>query len=89
MARRAADGTTKRAVLIIALGALINRIGAVNDALTEKIHRDTYLACIFHEGGHVSNVLAKRINVVERLMGIVVLGQFVPIRFQEKSGVTA
>jgi len=43
MARRAADGTTKRTALLIPLEALINPIGAVNGALTEKIHRDTYL----------------------------------------------
>ena len=86
---RAADGTTKRPASFIALAAPFDRIGAANGAITEKIHRDAYLACIFHEGGDVSNVLAKRINVVARLMGIVVLGQFVPMRFQEKSGVTA
>jgi hypothetical protein len=43
MAGRAADGTTKRTALLIPLGALINRIDAVNGALTEKIHRDTHL----------------------------------------------
>jgi hypothetical protein len=43
MAGRAADGTTKRTALLIPLDALIDRIGAVNGDLIEKIHRDAYL----------------------------------------------
>jgi hypothetical protein len=46
------------------------------------------LTCIFHEGGCVCHVFAKRINLIERLSGIVAQGQFVPIHFQEKSAVT-
>jgi len=46
------------------------------------------LACMFHEGGRVSHVLSKRINLLGRLLGIVALGQFVPIHFQEKCAVT-
>jgi hypothetical protein len=47
------------------------------------------LACIFHEDGCVCEVFAKRINLIGRLLDIVAQEQFVPIRFQEKSGVTA
>jgi hypothetical protein len=46
------------------------------------------LTCIFHEGGTVCHVIAKRINLIRRLLGIVSQGQFVPIHFQEKSAVT-
>ena len=44
---------------------------------------------MFHEGGCPSHVFAIRINLPGRLMGIVGLGQFVPIHFQEKCAVTA
>jgi hypothetical protein len=47
------------------------------------------LARMFHEGGCVSHVFAKRINLIGKLLGIVALGQFVPIHFQEKCAVTA
>jgi hypothetical protein len=46
------------------------------------------LACIFHEGGTVCHVFSKRINLIARHLAIVSQGQFVPIRFQEKSAVT-
>jgi hypothetical protein len=46
------------------------------------------LACMFHEGGCVSHVFAKQINLIERLLGIGAQGQFAPIHFQEKFGVT-
>jgi hypothetical protein len=46
------------------------------------------LACIFHEGGCVWHVFAKRIKLIEKLLGIVAQEQFAPIRFQEKSAVT-
>jgi hypothetical protein len=39
------------------------------------------LACMFHEDGCVSHAFANRINVIRRLLGIVALGQFVPIHF--------
>jgi hypothetical protein len=41
-----------------------------------------WLACIFHDGGGISNVYAKRINLIRKLFGIVAPGQFVPIHFQ-------
>jgi hypothetical protein len=44
--------------------------------------------CMFHEGGSACCVFAKRINLIGRLLALVAQGQFVPIRFQEKSGVT-
>jgi len=44
---------------------------------------------MFHEGGCESHASAKRINLPGRLLGIGALGQFVPIHFQEKCGVTA
>jgi hypothetical protein len=47
------------------------------------------LARVFHEGGCVSRVFAKRINLMGRRLGVFVQGQFVPIRFQEKCAVTA
>jgi hypothetical protein len=34
-------------------------------------------------------MFAKQINSLERLLGIVAQGQFVPIHFQEKSAVAA
>jgi hypothetical protein len=43
---------------------------------------------MFHEGGRVSHVFAKRINLTGKLFGIVALGQFEPIHFQEKCAVT-
>jgi hypothetical protein len=43
---------------------------------------------MFHEGGCVSNVFAKRISLPGRLLGIVAPGPFVPIHFQEKCAVT-
>jgi hypothetical protein len=45
-------------------------------------------ACIFHEGGTVCHVIAKRINLIRRLLGIVSQGQFLPIHFQENCAVT-
>ena len=50
---------------------------------------DRLLARIFHERGHVFHVIAKRINLQESLLDIGALGRFVPIRLQEKYGVTA
>jgi hypothetical protein len=50
--------------------------------------RTRTLTCIFHEGGTVCHVIAKRINLIRRLLGIVSQGQFVPIHFQEKCYVT-
>jgi hypothetical protein len=44
---------------------------------------------MFHEGGCVSHVFAKRISLTGRLLGIAALAQFVPIYFQEKCAVTA
>jgi len=44
---------------------------------------------MFHEGGSVSRAFAKRINFIGKLLGIVALGPFVPIHFQEKCAVTA
>jgi hypothetical protein len=44
---------------------------------------------MFHEGGWVSHAFAKRINFIGKFLGIASLGQFVPIRFQEKCAVTA
>jgi nicotinamide riboside transporter PnuC len=43
---------------------------------------------MFHEGGTVCHVFAKRINLIEWFLGIVALGQFVPIHFQGKCAVT-
>jgi len=46
------------------------------------------LARMFHEGGCVSHVIAKRINPTGRHLDIVASGQIVPIHFQEKCAVT-
>ena len=43
---------------------------------------------MFHEGGSVSHVFAKRIHLPGRHLGVVALEQFVPIHFQEKCAVT-
>jgi hypothetical protein len=47
------------------------------------------LARMFHEGGSVSHVFAKRINLPGTLFGIGAQGQFAPVHFQEKCAVTA
>jgi len=44
---------------------------------------------MFHEGGCVSHVFAKRIKLAGKLLGIGAKGKFVPIHFQEKCAVTA
>jgi hypothetical protein len=44
---------------------------------------------MFHEGGYVCDAFAKRINLTGSLLGIVAKRQFAPVRFQEKSAVTA
>ena len=44
---------------------------------------------MFHEGGCISRVFAKRNNLMGRRLGVFVQEQFVPIHFQEKCGVTA
>jgi len=38
---------------------------------------------MFHEGGCVLHLFAKQINLIGKFLGIVALGQFVPIHFQE------
>jgi hypothetical protein len=47
------------------------------------------LARMFHEGGYISRVFAKRINLMGRRLGVFVQGQFVAIHFQQKCAVTA
>ncbi len=44
---------------------------------------------MFHEGGRVSQVFAKRIHLSGKFLDIVAQGQFVPIHFQEKCAVAA
>ena len=44
---------------------------------------------MFDEDGYVSRVFANRSNLIGRLLGIVAIGPFVTIHFQEKSTVTA
>lgn len=39
---------------------------------------------MFHQGGSVSYGFAKRIHLPGRRLGVVALGQFVPVHFQEK-----
>jgi hypothetical protein len=46
------------------------------------------LACMFHAGGCVSHEFGKLINLTGMFSDIVTQEQFVPIHFQEKSGVT-
>ena len=46
------------------------------------------LARMFHEGGCVPHVFAKRIHLPGRFLGIAALRQFAPIPFQEKCAVT-
>jgi hypothetical protein len=41
------------------------------------------LACMFHEGGGVSHVFAKRIDLPGGFLGVVALGQFVPVQIQQ------
>jgi len=48
----------------------------------EQDNCDTYLACVFHEGGCESHVITKRINLPGRLVGVDALGQFVPVHVQ-------
>jgi len=55
--------------------------------LTPK--HDRFLARIFPERGCVFHVIAKRINLPGSLVDIGALGRYVPIRLQEKYGVTA
>jgi hypothetical protein len=43
---------------------------------------------MFHEGGSVCPVFARRIKLIGRLLAIVSQAQFVPIHFQEKCAVT-
>jgi hypothetical protein len=43
---------------------------------------------MFHEGGSVFHVFAKRIDLPGSLLGIGAQGQFVPIRLPEKCAVT-
>jgi hypothetical protein len=43
---------------------------------------------MFHEGGCISHIFAKRINLPGRLLGIVPQGQIVPIHVQEKCAAT-
>jgi hypothetical protein len=47
------------------------------------------LTCIFHEGGCVCHVFAKRINLIARPWAIVAQGLFIPIQFQKECAVTA
>ena len=67
----------------------VSRFSALQPSKPNQPESDRLLACMFHEGGCVSLVFAKRINVPGKSLGIVVLGQFVPIHFQEKCAVTA
>jgi len=63
------------------------------EALPEKYYADKHLpnalARMFHESGRAFHVFAKRIKLPGRILGVGALGQFVPIHFQEKCGVTA
>jgi hypothetical protein len=56
--------------------------------LQTVIGHDGGLACIFHEGGCVCRVFAKRIKLIGRPLTVVAQEQCAPFHFQEKSAVT-